>query len=349
VDSTELKGLLTGALPPLSSRMRFHYDFLLKHRLTGGKLPIAEQSYWATQQREVRAGIDIEIALAKQAVEAAPASDAELTLIGEFDRLTDAIVGKKNAPQRKAQAALNSWLDGNGGPVFNNAKIRVARLRDAIAKRDRLIADAAAWDATPLLCLEPQEACLKDWGFFAEGDTGLTPLGIAATEVNEGHAILMPMLAFSDRAAGLTGEEIACVIAAFLNESRVENPPTLASSGLRREVIDILHWSHDTVTDCQRTEAKHGVVEPSESFWALSSLWVCITARWVAGAGLNELATEFELFEGNIQRGLMRIANLLEEWGAIATLRCDLATLEKLSGLRFLRDEVIVDSLYLRL
>jgi superfamily II RNA helicase len=269
-------------------------------------------------------------------------------LIGEFDRLTDAIVGKKNAPQRKAQAALNSWLDSNGGPVFNNAKIRVARLRDAIAKRDRLIAEAAAWDAAPLLCLEPQEACLKEWGFL-DSTGAITQMGLAATEVNEGHGILMPIMAFSDKAAILTGEEIACVLAAFLNESRVENPPTLASSGLRREVLDILHWSHDTATACQRTEATNRVLEPSESFWALSSLWVCITARWVAGAGLTELATEFELFEGNIQRGLMRIANLLEEWGAVATLRCDLPTLEKLSGLRFLRDEVIVDSLYLRL
>ena len=349
VESSELKGLLTGALPPLTSRMRFHYDFLLKHRLTGGTLPIAEQSYWAAQQREVRASIDVEITLAKQAVDAAPASDAELTLIDELDRLTDAIVGKKNAPQRKAQAALNSWMDANGGPVLNNAKIRVARLRDAVSNRDRLIGEAAAWDAAPLLSLDGQEACLKEWGFFAEGDAGLTPRGVAATEVNEGHAILMPMLAFSDRMADLSGEEIACVLAAFLNESRVENPPTLASSGLRREVIDVLNWSHDTATACQRTEATHRVLEPSEDFWTLSSLWVCIAARWIAGAGLTELAAEFELFEGNIQRGLMRIANLLEEWGAVATLRCDLPTLEKLSGLRFLRDEVIVDSLYLRL
>jgi hypothetical protein len=49
------------------------------------------------------------------------------------------------------------------------------------------------------------------------------------------------------------------------------------------------------------------------------------------------------------QRGLLRVASLLEEWGAIATLRSDVDTLEKLSGLRLLRDEVIVDSLYLRL
>ena len=342
VDSTELKGLLTGALPPLTSRMRFHYDFLLKHRLTGGKLPIAEQSYWAAQQREVRAGIDIEIAIAKQAVEAV--SEAELTLIGEFDRLTDAIVGKKNAPQRKAQAVLNSWLDINGGPVLNNAKIRVARLRDAIAKRDRLIAEAAAWDAAPLLCLEPQEACLKEWGFLDSTDGSLTPLGVAATEVNEGHGILMPLLAFSDKAADLTAEEIACMLAGFIEDNRDEPD----SMGLRKEAMDVIYWMDAKTAELQRMEAKHGVLAAS-GFWELSTMWVCIARDWLAGAGLTQIANAYDLFEGNIQRGLMRIANLLDEWGAIATLRCDLPTLEKLSGLRFLRDEVIVDSLYLRL
>jgi hypothetical protein len=84
-------------------------------------------------------------------------------------------------------------------------------------------------------------------------------------------------------------------------------------------------------------------------FWNLSSLWVCVAARWLAGAGLTEIATEFGLFEGNVQRGLMRVANLLEEWAAICELRRDLAGLERVRGLRFLRDEVIVDSLYLRL
>jgi hypothetical protein len=74
-----------------------------------------------------------------------------------------------------------------------------------------------------------------------------------------------------------------------------------------------------------------------------------VAARWIAGYGLTQIATEFGLFEGNVQRGLMRIVNLLEEWGAIATLRSDLATLEGLRALKFMRDEIIVDSLYLRL
>jgi hypothetical protein len=100
-----------------------------------------------------------------------------------------------------------------------------------------------------------------------------------------------------------------------------------------------------------------------------------VTARWLgvgtsdaSGAGLTEIAAEFGLFEGNVQRGLLRVANILEEWATVCELRRDLAGLEKIrgfrcgqetatlvthpervGGFRFLRDEIVTDSLYLRL
>jgi hypothetical protein len=145
----------------------------------------------------------------------------------------------------------------------------------------------------------------------------------------------------------LTGEETACVLAGFLR-GKSEDPPALEDAGLRREALDVLYWLDREARACQRIEDKHGVHSPSD-FWDLSAQWVCVASRWLGGYGLTEIAREFGLFEGNVQRGLLQIANILEEWGAVATLRQDLATLEKLASLRFLRNEVIVDSLYLRL
>jgi hypothetical protein len=51
-----------------------------------------------------------------------------------------------------------------------------------------------------------------------------------------------------------------------------------------------------------------------------------------AGADLTQIATEFELFEGNVQRGLMRIANILEKWASLYEIRSDLEGLEKAHG-----------------
>ena len=382
VEVGELKGLLTGALPALQSRMRFHYDFILKQKLTNGKIGIADQSYWAVQQRATRVSLGKELDVLQMRVAAAEAvlTPAQQSVLAERVALELEISQTVNAKRKKAQQALNRWLLENDSKDMGLLTKRYEELCGLRREHTVLSANIADWDAAPLLALEPLEACLVEWGFLeratatdacatlAVTQLGLTPLGVTATdacatrnatlavtqlgvtatETNEGHMILMPLLAASGRTADLTAEEIACVLSAFLQEGSKEDQPSLTATGLRNEAITVLEWLGDQARTCQRFEDSQNVHSPSD-FWSLSSLWVCITHRWLAGDGLTQIASEFGLFEGNVQRGMLRIANLLEEWGAIATLRKDLATLEKLAGLRFLRNEIIVDSLYLRL
>jgi superfamily II RNA helicase len=346
-----LKGLITGALPPLESRMRFHYDFILKHLLTEGKLQIAEQSYWAVQQKEARTGLDAQIRLATVAAEAAEktVTDADVALVEEYNTLCAELNKKKNAAFNRAREAMNVWIAAHPGIVTKQSKVEAVRIAHKATRQ--LIKDAADWDAAPLLSLHHLEAFLEKGGFLSKesGTYTLSPLGLLASEVNEGHNILMPVLATSDRCKDLTGDEIACILAGFLREGGgQEEGISVYDAGLRTEVTDVLMWIDGQARGFEKEEDRLKYYSPT-GFWDLSSLWVCITARWLAGVGLTQLATEFEMFEGNIQRGLMRIANLLEEWGSLATLRRDLPMLEKLGSLRFLRDEIIVDSLYLRL
>jgi superfamily II RNA helicase len=340
VDSSELRGLLTGALPALQSRMRFHYDFLLKQFLNPASVNLANQSYWAQEQKATRVSLGTELAQ----LESRLSSKTVNLEIGELIDLETQVATSVNAKRKKAQQALTKWLAEHDSKQTDRYKADYIAYMQLKAERDKLATAVANWDAAPLLSLVPQETCLRAWGFLEDG---ITPLGIAATEVNEGHSILMPLLATSGRLDTLTGEEIACILAGCIREHGSEEV-SLSASGLRPEAISALQWLDDTARACQRTEDMHGVLSPPH-FWDLSALWVCVAARWLAGYGLTEIAKEFELFEGNVQRGLLRVANLLEEWGAVATLRQDLATLEKLASLQFLRNEVIVDSLYLRL
>jgi len=377
VDVSELKGLLTGALPALQSRMRFHYDFIMKHALTAGKIKIAEQSYWAVQQQATRVSLGKELEVLQVRLDAAargltPVQQATLAARAQLEQ---EIRHSVNAKRKKAQQELNKWMAENDSKDMGILQKRYDELCVIQREHRILSANIADWDAAPLLALEPLEACLLEWGFLgsptleslaadsavtplgmtatdacAEHNTmaTVTPLGMTATETNEGHIILMPLLAASGRTADLTADEIACVLAVFLREGNSEDEPSIYSAGLRTEVTDVLGWIDYRSSECQRTEDRHKVHSPAD-FWSISTTWVCIVSRWLAGAGLTEIASEFGLFEGNVQRALMRVANLLEEWGAIATLRRDLATLEKLAGLQFLRGEVVIDSLYLRI
>lgn len=348
VDSVELRGLLTGALPPLESRMRFHYDFILRHRLApaGDRLPIAELSYWAEQQKETRTVLIAEITRLVAQLGPLSLSAEEHAAFAAKEALDERVRTARNAAQRKAKMDLALWEDAHEGPRWISAAARYKKWLPLKAEHDRLVLSVTEWDSKPLLALGPQEAALRDWGFLpADGADGVTELGVCATEVAEGHNILMPLLAVEGRLADLTAEEIACVLAGFLREGGKDVEATLETSGVRREALDALYWINDRALALQRSER-----EPSpESFWNLSALWVCVTARYVAGCTVTQIAEEFGLFEGNVQRGLMRVANLLEEWSAICEIRRDLASLEKVRALRFLRDDIIVDSLYLRL
>jgi hypothetical protein len=327
--------------------MRFHYDFILRHRLTGGKVPIAELSYWAEQQKEARAATVAEIARIAGQLGPLALSAEEHEAFASKEALEERVRTTRNAAQRKAKMDLAFWDEAHEGPRWIAASTRYKKWLPLKAEHDRLVLSVTAWDSKPLLALEPQEAALRTWGFLpTDGSDGITELGICATEVAEGHNILMPLLAVEGRLAELSAEEIAYVLAGFLREGGGENEAaSLGGSGLRREVLDALYWIDDKARALQRSER-----EPSpDSFWALSALWVCVTARYVAGSTITQIAEEFGLFEGNVQRGLMRVANLVEEWAAICEIRRDLAGLEKVRALRLLRNDIVVDSLYLRL
>ena len=342
LDSGELRGILTGALPALESRMRFHYDFILHHKLANGSVRVVEDSYWAAQQRANRDAAIVDIESLVKEMDEIPLSAIDRAAMEEKGILEETLRNSKNAAQRKAKVAIELWNSEHSGGRWTTVAKLYGSWLEKKREHDRISADVAAFDSAPLLQLEPQETALKTWGFLDESGS-LTSLGLCGTEVAEGNCILMPLLAAGGAVAELTAEEIACVVAGFLREGGDQS--TLSDSGLRPEALAALYWIDRQVGLCMRTET----VESPVGFWNLSTMWVCIAARWLAGSGLTQIAEEFDLFEGNVQRGLMRIANLLEEWASLCEIRRDLEGLEKVKGLRFLRDELIVDSLYLRL
>jgi superfamily II RNA helicase len=74
-------------------------------------------------------------------------------------------------------------------------------------------------------------------------------------------------------------------------------------------------------------------------------------AEWLEGTvSVAELAMKYELFEGNVQKALMKLSALSEEFQALATMSGNVDMLDKLAEARplVLRDLVLAESLYLR-
>lgn len=382
VASSELRSMVVGDLPALESRMRFHYEFILRRAVaaaaTGSPVTrIVDESYWAQQQREARVELGVALAEKEAVLAAITFNEEETAAFAERDRLAHVLEhGAKGKTWKRTMDALSAWRDAHKGGKWVSAHKRFEDRKTLRMERANLVEQIERWDAAPLLNMAPQERCLREWGFLSHIDEGhASELGKCASEVAEGHCILMPVLALSDRTKDLTAPEIACILAGFLREGSgcpKSSEPTLVDAGLRPEVLDVLYWLDDRTQALMESEGMAGVRGPAD-FWRLSAPWVVITARWLglgceAPRGLTEIASEFGLFEGNVQRGLLRVANILDEWATVCELRRDLEGLEKIrafrcgqetatlpthpfrmGGFRFLRDDIVVDSLYLRL
>ena len=76
-----------------------------------------------------------------------------------------------------------------------------------------------------------------------------------------------------------------------------------------------------------------------------------IGTEWFEGASAAELAVKYEMFEGNLMRGLLKLGNILNEWINLATYTADVAMLDRLRDAppQLLRDIAQPESLYLRL
>ena len=105
-------------------------------------------------------------------------------------------------------------------------------------------------------------------------------------------------------------------------------------------------------------EKKYNCMDPR--FWKISTLWVEPIYQWLSAAessstGTNytigSLAQQFDFFEGNVIKSLMKLASLVEEYQTLATLVGDTEALKLLEPARelILRDVVVAESIYLRL
>ena len=189
----------------------------------------------------------------------------------------------------------------------------------------------------------------------------LTKKGLLATEVNEGNPLLMTELYLSGLLAPLSGEEIVGVLAAFITEGSAEQQESQGFFGLSDlqtpsdDARAALRFLDEKTCELRSASDELGVFD--DAFWSLGLMWIDVAARWLTqekevdtGGLAGAICQEFGMYEGNFVRGVLKLANLLEEMVALATLDQNVELLEKLLPLqgRLVRGLVIPDSLYLR-
>jgi len=352
----DVKRMMTGAKATFQSRMTFHYDFLLKTLQAENLdwLGLMRQSYWYKRHERLVEGVQKELVKEEGSLAAMSLSATEIQAMEEREELAAKIKSSVNAARREAQKAWSAWENSHMGarwatvtkdlwPAYKKCKQSLEDLRFEVAAM-----------ADPSTDVWPSLKALGNMGLLETPVTSdnltLTPLGIMATEVNEGHAILMSKTYARHLMKDYTPEQILTVLAAFIQEG-TEAPP-VDSLQVPAPCIEALWAIHRIGQECQTLErAANAPPAPKDGYWDLNTFWVEPVWRWLQGATPQELSADYEFYEGNLLRTLMKLVNILEEWRSLASLEQDVYMLDKMRGYedRLLSGIAVCDSLYLRI
>ena len=259
-----------------------------------------------------------------------------------------------NAERKAIQKELDSIKNKQLGPKWNDAFQKIhtlQRLQVELQEKEQAYQESE----NPSHAIQPVVDFLVEMGYLqhpnlmtlTNSDLGLK--GMLATEINEGHPILMTELYQSGLLHSLTGQEVICVLACFQEKKEQEHAPSIeelaVSTGVRNALRQLNAWTQEWMALEQR------VGSPIEGYWNTSTQMIEPIRRWMEGEHASVICAEYELFEGNLIRSVMRIANVVEEWLSLATYCQHTEEIEKIRSIQptLLREVVLSDSLYLRL
>ena len=365
VEPSEMKGMMTGSKPPILSRMNFHYDFILKTIQSSCDvtessvkpikwLSIMEQSYWFQQRQNQIKCTKRDLEITQKKIDEIKMDDTIYAECHKRAQLEQKIKQTVNAERKEVQRQLDTIKNKQFGPRWITALTNYSLLQKLKKESEELSQDLHTLEAHQE-SIQPVANFLFEIGYlknnnpmtFKNGD--LTLKGILATEVNEGHQILMTELYTRELFHNISGDDIVTTLACFLEEKETEDSPSLGELNISLDVYNTLVYTKKIAQEYQEVEDKFGC--QVYDYWKISTQLIEPMRRWIEGENASIICQEHGLFEGNFIRSVMKMSNMLDEVLAMATYCQHTDQVNKIMDVRqkMIRDIVISDSLYLHL
>ncbi len=341
----EMQTLMTGNLPTLESRISFSYEFILKTIHAGEDTwkHVMNNSYWfRLEQQEVNKlakELNKTISDCQKFATANHLSEqATIDTLTELERLRAEFKSAVNADKKKAQATLNrfeshllgaKWATAmEAWSAFKKMRIHADQLNTQYQTAKEHLDDLRT-------VIQPAVSFLQEHGYLETDSMKLTPKGVIATEVNEGHPILMTELYMTGALDSLNPTQIMGVLAAFITERSSQDDQL---NSVRDDIQPIIQ---------QLVHIRDSFGSGEE--WRLSTEYVDIALDWMAGEPASEICSKYNIYEGNLTRIIMKLNNLLEELRVLATITNNVTLLNTIKDLIIVHGIAVPDSLYMRM
>lgn len=349
---SEMKQMFTGKKSAISSQMDFGYDFILKTLQAKNVkwVELMDKSYWTQQRTVEKKSCETAIRELHNKIVNCGLNESELETCRVRDEAEEWFKNGSKAAKKEAQKVLEKLKNKQVGPAWERLWRIWLERKENQRKEKQEEEYLAELNQPSENLLEPRFNLLRRWGFLNEQNEPTT-LGVYATEINEGQQILMAMAYKENLCATMTPEEFVAFLAAFLNEGKDnDDAPTLDDLEIPESVKGTLYKIDDWAAGCQKDE--DAILGPQRNdLWTLKSTWIEPLYRWVCGEDAAIICQDYGVYEGNLMRSILKVANMVEEWNNLATYTQNIAMLKVLDGLRekLVRGIAKPDSLYLKL
>lgn len=369
VPLTDIRKMMIGSCQAITSRMELGFELILKTLLSSGvsgrdPITILRKSYWSRLRIKQFEKNQAQILVLEDNIRRLGIDEPTEQELKERARLESEFRESTNADRKKAQAALETWKNRHQGRWDKLWKdwTQVKIWREHVAELHRENHELQNYSGLlkeRLLWLESEGYLEKN----SSSDDPLSPtpipqlslLGLAATEVNEACPLILPTFYLGNpemRAEFVKNPtSLICLLSCFLEtywkgEDGIQpEPGTIIRDSNVPSIVKNGYIVLEKIA--QRVQRAHQARSTK-----LTGDWAELIWRWLEGGeDPSALCQEYELFEGNFVRGIMKLGNILDEWLAIASLFGHTEQIEAVAGLRptLGRDFVIQDSLYLHI
>jgi len=357
VDAFEMKAMMCGGKAPVTSRMDFGYDFILKTVQSGNRtwLDLLENSYWRRQREVVIIAMKAEQVQYLNRLKQISLTQEEVDAIAEKAMLEKQIKELTNAKRKKAELALMRWKDTHIGPRWYLVEQKGKEIQDINVKMEALSRDLkAALDVS--YDVEGRIRVLESAGYLnhiddpkAHTKDSLTTLGILATEINEAEPLLISKFYLTEKARKLEPKEVLAILSGCILEGKKKDEePSIEELSVPAIVKESLYEISEMWHELRAMEREYKSIE---SEWKMGTFWIGPMWRWMEGDSVATICAEYGIYEGNLIRSVLKLQNMLDEWMSMAIFCEHTDVLDRFSTASelILREAVIQDSLYLHL
>jgi superfamily II RNA helicase len=341
----EMRAMMCGGKAPVTSRMEFDYDFILKtiHSQNTNWMDILESSYWRRQRQDIIDEYEASQTKIAKRLEDLKITAYELGILQQKEEMEYQLTVLTNAKRRKMEQQLQLWHSEHNGLKWETAIRDFDEAKELQRKSERNTKDLDKLKDTSS-AVERKLEVLKRLGYLND-DGFLTTMGTLATELNECDSLLISQLYLMPEVREMEPQEILTILAGCILDGKKEEP-SIEDIKVPTKVKNTLYELSDIWEDIRAVEKDTGsILYP----WKMSTSWIGPLWDWMEGYTLGEICAKYDIYEGNLTRSVMKLNNMLEEWRCMATFCEHADVLEKFREAHnlLLNKSVIQDSLYL--